>query len=111
MRDVSAVRALSSSAAICFGATVRRLSCRQLDRERHSVEAMANMRNHRRIGVVETEGGCGLLGAGDEELDRLVPHQAAGIDRLRRIRHPERRALAMRSHLAGEAAPGWWREP
>ncbi len=48
------------------------------------------MSNHRRIGVVETEGGRRLLGAGGEELDRLVSHEAVGLD-LRRTGHPQRR--------------------
>jgi hypothetical protein len=58
------------------------------------------MRNHSRVVVVQSEGGCGLLGAGDEELHRLIPHQAAGIDWFGRIGHSERRHSP--SDLAGQ---------
>jgi hypothetical protein len=50
---------------------------------------MADVGNDRGVVVDETEGRRGLLGASDEKLDRLIAGQAAGVDRLVRIRHPQ----------------------
>ncbi len=80
---------------------------RELDRERESVEADADLGDRGRVRVGDGEVGLDGPGAFDEERDRLVLRERRDRRQVRRVGQVERRHLVLVLARRGERGFGW----